>query len=356
MGQLQHETTHVDDGLARFAGQFKGKQKLQNFITAFLQQIQDLEDAAWGVYVGRWLVNAVGVQLDTIGRIVGQPRGNSVNDAEYRTRITARILCNASSGDTPSIYKVFQTLLPSVSLQLLPDYPAGFEFFINTVITLPYAFLYVGFLGAAKAAGVMANLIFYLFNDPASFFTETTWTTSTSPVSPGATSIPVTSTTGWPSSGAILIDAGATSELVNFSAITPTSITCSALANSHVTDTAVQLVGTQGQGFAVSGGYIQAAAKGVSSFTLTSVGFGVASSSTPAFPFSISVDEGTPNYEVVSVTNIFGGVVSLAAPSQFAHDGNTAIIVLAPVITGTLPNLEYTGPGGALAGALATIP
>jgi hypothetical protein len=66
-------------GLSRLAYQFKTSDKFQEFITAFLQEFQDLYDSGNQLLTERYLETAIGVQLDGIGEIVGidRPRGYS---------------------------------------------------------------------------------------------------------------------------------------------------------------------------------------------------------------------------------------------------------------------------------------
>lgn len=61
-------------GIARLAYQFESSIKFQEFITAFLQELQDLDISGLQLLNERYLDTAIGVQLDGIGEIVGLPR------------------------------------------------------------------------------------------------------------------------------------------------------------------------------------------------------------------------------------------------------------------------------------------
>lgn len=61
-------------GLSRLAHQFKDSIKFQDFLTSFLQQLQDLYISDLQLLNERYLDIAVGIQLDGIGEIVGLPR------------------------------------------------------------------------------------------------------------------------------------------------------------------------------------------------------------------------------------------------------------------------------------------
>jgi hypothetical protein len=75
-----------------------------------LRQLQDVEDALFEILLERNLDDAVGVQLETIADIVGQPRTTS-DDARFRTSIRARIAINLSDGVGEDLIKVLRLLL-----------------------------------------------------------------------------------------------------------------------------------------------------------------------------------------------------------------------------------------------------
>ena len=68
----------VDQGAVaceRILSQFNDSQKgIQAFLSAFIEQTQSLNDIELTVLMNRALLNAHGVQLDIIGRIIGQER------------------------------------------------------------------------------------------------------------------------------------------------------------------------------------------------------------------------------------------------------------------------------------------
>lgn len=64
----------IDLGLSRLAYQFKGSEKFNSFIEAFLSEYQELYDSELQLLNDRYLSTAEGVQLDSIGDIVGLPR------------------------------------------------------------------------------------------------------------------------------------------------------------------------------------------------------------------------------------------------------------------------------------------
>lgn len=152
-------TTSIDHqqlGLSRLATQFRESVNLIAYLTTLLREANDLEQVYQDLLNNRWVDTAVGVQLDIIGEIVGQPRelvdavgfeyfgfdtapasetfgdlndagvgerfislgepetGNRVlNDDEYRAFIRARIIKN-------SVVPTIQATIDAIKL-ILPD-------------------------------------------------------------------------------------------------------------------------------------------------------------------------------------------------------------------------------------------
>lgn len=148
-------TTHAALALARLVEQYKGKPLFSALLNCITPQVQQIEDMLFSVRDGLQLANAVGAQLDVIGRIVGQAREAS-NDAEYRLRIAARIRANLSTGSTESILSVFSLLLPPPdhTLKITPHYPAAFVLDLFGETDPALTPLYARFLADSKAAGV----------------------------------------------------------------------------------------------------------------------------------------------------------------------------------------------------------
>jgi len=79
---------------------------LNAFLRALLRQVQYAEDAFYSVILSRFIGYASGVQLDAIGRLVGEARLGRSDDAEYRSAIRLRIFVNGSSGRPEDIIYV----------------------------------------------------------------------------------------------------------------------------------------------------------------------------------------------------------------------------------------------------------
>jgi hypothetical protein len=109
-GELIEQFTDHEGRVSRFIEQFKNKPDLESLLRTYLAQLQDVEDALFEIILERVLDNAVGVQLDTLGEIVGQSRG-ALTDPRYRIAIKARIAINLSHSTSPDVIRVLLLLL-----------------------------------------------------------------------------------------------------------------------------------------------------------------------------------------------------------------------------------------------------
>ncbi len=101
---------HPEVGHDRLLWQYRGDQvNLQAFLEALLNDQQSIEDVSIDVLVNRWPLTAVGEQLDMLGKIVGQARGDFVDD-QYRLFILARILVNKGNGRAEELIHILDTL------------------------------------------------------------------------------------------------------------------------------------------------------------------------------------------------------------------------------------------------------
>lgn len=73
-------------------------------------QYQGIQNLLYAQMQSRWLSNAVGVQLDGIGDIVGIKRIEGQSDASYRIPLQAQVVINNSSGTTYNIAQIAQAL------------------------------------------------------------------------------------------------------------------------------------------------------------------------------------------------------------------------------------------------------
>lgn len=155
-----HSTDHVARGKQRLLGQFR-KPKIEALLASYLEQVQDLEDAAYELLIYRYLPDAEGEQLTVLGRLVGQPRTSS-DDTEYRAALAARIAINRSSGAPEDIIKVARAMLSVTgeAFEYGDEYPGQ----VRVTVTDPIVndpFYLVRFLDEARAAGVRLLLQYH---------------------------------------------------------------------------------------------------------------------------------------------------------------------------------------------------
>lgn len=87
----------VDRTIKRLLYQFRGQPNMEAIAASYGAQFQEIEDVLWQLYTLRWLSTATGAQLDELGRMLDEPRGDK-NDDDYRAAIYARIALNGSHG------------------------------------------------------------------------------------------------------------------------------------------------------------------------------------------------------------------------------------------------------------------
>lgn len=105
-----HSSDIADRGVARLHDRFK-LPKWQGVLRSLLNAVQKIEDATAELKAGMVLGDAIGVQLEMLGAIVGQGR-SSTDNAIYRLAIKARGLVNASQGLPDDLLALGDLLFP----------------------------------------------------------------------------------------------------------------------------------------------------------------------------------------------------------------------------------------------------
>lgn len=153
---LTQITNHADRAVARLLYQYRGKQKLEDLVRIFCAgDVQELEDAAFGLLAALVVATSSGATLDRLGAIVGQAREGRT-DSVFKVWILARVKLNKSSGTIPELLEIFQAVGPAgARFVYTPAYPAGFELTIADVATTAAdAEQLRRLLGLATAGGV----------------------------------------------------------------------------------------------------------------------------------------------------------------------------------------------------------
>lgn len=296
-----------------------GVQSLQNLLVALLSLwsidpiTNDPTSAAYGV--GR------GVQLDRIGRLVGQPRSGA-DDDHYRYYLRAKIRANKSNGSPDDLIAVFKAMLGATEIPLYsPGNNASFILQLSTPMTEAVAAIALYFLRIAKQAGVRALLETQELVDSLMFYTaEVTYLTSA--VSIGDATIDVSDASAFPTSGDVVLESGTVdAETVTFSHRSDTTLYLSVMpVAAHDAGGSVTLVGSAGLGFPVATYLVSGASIGDSSLD-------VVDASAFATNDVLIVDQGLANEETVTCTGTGPGILFTTQLTQAHSDGAAVVVV-----------------------------
>jgi hypothetical protein len=165
------KTTVISDTLAFLYGQFQGAPVIEAILASWADQCQDIEDMLVDVLVLMALPDATGVQLDILGRIVGEPRLGRTDD-EYRIAIGARVRGNRSNGTVEDIIAVL--VASDDRGYLVQEFErASFQVFADDAMTADAAGVVNNVLQSIKGAGIRADFIYQTVdNDNALTFAD----------------------------------------------------------------------------------------------------------------------------------------------------------------------------------------
>ena len=131
-------TDHVVEAESRLTSQYDEATRLHGIVSTMAGRVQMIENALWTVLTQRWIPEAVGVQLDELGAIVGEPRlGRS--DEPYRAAIQLRININLSGGEPERIIDYMRRITGASYVLFHEIYPAKISMYIDTTITADQA-------------------------------------------------------------------------------------------------------------------------------------------------------------------------------------------------------------------------
>jgi len=159
------------------------------FLQALMTPFNDCATLAANMYTYFDINNAVGVQLDLIGALIGrkrptginptgaiwdaqpdvdsipdvdlltQPINNIVNDSDYRVLLQATIIRNTWDGTIPSLYKAWSTLFPGGQIILIDNQDMTMDVVIIGNFSPTIIDLIVGDYIVPRPAGVQINYI-----------------------------------------------------------------------------------------------------------------------------------------------------------------------------------------------------
>lgn len=166
---LQLITDHIAQAQNRLLTQYRDKPNFLKLIAVFAGRTQVVENAIWSVYTGRKLANAIGAQLDGIGRIVGLARSEipqAADDEVYRVWLKSWIAINFSSGTKPDLIALFTAVAaPGTLITVKNSGLASIRVQLGGVAQTQGPTL-VSVLGSIRAGGIHATMD-YLAHLPA---------------------------------------------------------------------------------------------------------------------------------------------------------------------------------------------
>ncbi len=159
--ELQPITDHAAVVLPLVISQYQNATRLLGLVRTGCAQADDLESALYQIRSGYWVSQAVGVQLDILGKVYGEGRlGRS--DTDYRTAILARAL-TIVSGTPEEIMAFLRFTFGMSDATYLPEYPAGYV--IGTEDTTSGAGM-LDDLSPAGVQGLYGNPMLDALGDP----------------------------------------------------------------------------------------------------------------------------------------------------------------------------------------------
>lgn len=123
---LEYFFNHEDEAKSFLKPQFNQSDNLKSLLAAFVQEVQEADTAVVDLVRSRLLGHASGDALDQYGKVVGVKRG-SLEEAEYRTFIRAKIKANISEGTIDEVIDIFRRITGDDDVVYWEHYPAGFH-------------------------------------------------------------------------------------------------------------------------------------------------------------------------------------------------------------------------------------
>lgn len=127
------------------------------FITAFITQIQEIEDALFDLRLDRRLTQAEGTQLDNAGTIPNQTRETGQSDANYLIDIYKKIISNTSGGEPDRLIELANWI---VGTNVIYSEPRTATVLMD-IDTLPSLMSKLLAVKDAKPAGVALEFKYY---------------------------------------------------------------------------------------------------------------------------------------------------------------------------------------------------
>jgi hypothetical protein len=112
MAEVGKITDHARRAILNLNAEFWGKPRIMSFVWAMTSEVQELENAIFSVILLRMVDNAGDVQLEVLGRLVGQRNVGGFDTELYRALIKAKIRTNRSHGTLRDILETLRLIHP----------------------------------------------------------------------------------------------------------------------------------------------------------------------------------------------------------------------------------------------------
>lgn len=125
---FDYEGSWQEKLISQLPGFLRVQPRVKALVRSLGGGVQALEDLLWGMVTGSIIDSAEGTQLERWGKLVDEPRGSLISDANYRPIIKAKILANNCTGDIDSVMEVLSVVCePVVCIEHIPLYPGGYH-------------------------------------------------------------------------------------------------------------------------------------------------------------------------------------------------------------------------------------
>lgn len=131
--------------------------RIQKLLTAYVNRVQEYEDAVWTWLSSMTVDAATGDLLDKIGKLAGEARGGR-SDTDYRQAVRLRIRVNRSKGKAIDLVDV--AILAAGSTTGAAYSEGGIASWDVTILNLKGPLSVLTMLGKAAAAGTSGTLTF----------------------------------------------------------------------------------------------------------------------------------------------------------------------------------------------------
>jgi len=121
---------HVETGQSRLLSQWQDKPNMSGLVKSIMQSIQEIEDTLTQIKDNMNIFDAVGEQLDIIGKLVGLERAG-MDDATYRAEILKQISINRSDGTPEIIISLMEAATQTDDSNFWEHYPASVFYFVR---------------------------------------------------------------------------------------------------------------------------------------------------------------------------------------------------------------------------------